>query len=112
MTTFEIKRYKKTLTIPWKEKVTNEEVLRRIDMDTPLLLLNIKKQKLRYFGYIIRHISLENHILEAKIEGKRRRGRLTRRWENDTANWMKIGDSVLCLKKVRGAKSKQKICYR
>ena len=44
---------------------------------------NIKARKLSYFGHLKRHDSLERHILEARLEGKRRKGRPTRRWTED-----------------------------
>ena len=47
------------------------------------LLNNIKARKLSYFGHLKRHFSLERHILEARFEGKRRKGRPTRRWTED-----------------------------
>ena len=68
------------------EKISNEIVLSRIGIEGPTLLQNIKKIKLGYFGHIKRHQSLEEHIMEAKIEG--RRGRPTRRWEQDIQEWL------------------------
>ena len=88
ITAFEMKSYRKILRISWKDKVTNEEVLDRVGLGSPNLLQNIKKLKLSYFGHIKRHDSLERHILEAKIEGKRGRGRPTRRWEQDVGAWL------------------------
>ena len=41
---------------------------------------NIKARKLSYFGHLKRHDSLERHILEARLKGKRRKSRPTRRW--------------------------------
>ena len=35
-----------------------------------------------------RHDSLERHILEARLEGKRRKGRPTRRWTEDIKKWL------------------------
>ena len=90
ITAFEMKCYRKILRIPWVEKVTNEEVLTRIGVRTPMLLQIVKKLKLKYFGHIKRHESLEKHILEAKSEGKRGRGRPTRRWEQDIEEWLGI----------------------
>ena len=65
------------------EKVTNKEVLSRLDMKTTMLLQKAKTLKLKYFGHIKRHETLERHILEARIDGRRGRGRPTRRWEQD-----------------------------
>ena len=70
------------------EKVTNKEVLSRLDMKTTMLLQKSKTLKLKYFGHIKRHETLERHILEARIDGRRGRGRLTRRWEQYINDWM------------------------
>ena len=80
--------YRKILRIQWTEKITNKEVLTKIGIGRPILFQNVKKLKLGYFGHIKRHETLEKHILEAKVEGKRGRGRPTRRWEQDIQEWL------------------------
>ena len=40
------------------EKVTNKEVLSRLNIKTTMLLQKAKTQKLKYFGHIIRHKTL------------------------------------------------------
>ena len=48
------------------EKLTNKEVLSRLDMKTTMLLQKAKTLvKLKYFGHIKRHETLETHILES-----------------------------------------------
>ena len=37
-----------------------------------------------------RHNSLERHILETRLEGKRRKGRPTRRWTEDIKKWLQM----------------------
>ena len=88
ITSFEMKCDRKILRISWMEKVTNKEVLSRLDMKTTMLLQKAKTLKLKYFGHIKRHETLERHILEARIDGRRGRGRPTRRWEQDINDWM------------------------
>ena len=83
-----MKCYTKILRISWMEKVTNKEVLSRLDMKTPMLLQKAKTLKLKYFGHIKRHETLKRHILEARIDGRRGRGRPTRKWEQDINDWM------------------------
>ena len=87
ITSFEMKCYRKILRISWMEKVTNKEVLSRLDMKTTMLLQKAKTLKLKYFGHIKRHETLERHILEARMDGRRGRGRPTRRWEQDINDW-------------------------
>ena len=52
-------------------------------MNSTSLLHEIRKLKVGYFGHIKRYESLEKHILEEKVAGKRGRGRPMRRWEQD-----------------------------
>ena len=100
------------------EKVTNKEVLSRWDMKTTMLLQKAKTLKLKYFGHIKRHETLERHILEARINGRRGRGRPTRRWEQDINDWMDMTttqagrlaeDRILFRQKVQEATSRQEI---
>ena len=44
------------------EKVTNKEVLSRLDMKTTMLLQKAKALKLKYFCHIKRHETLERHF--------------------------------------------------
>ena len=100
------------------EKVTNKEVLSRLDMKTTMLLQKAKTLKLKYFGHIKRHETLERHILEARIDGRRGRGRPTRRWEQDINDWMDMTttqagrlaeDRILFRQKVQEATPRQEI---
>ena len=112
-----MKCYRKILRIAWIEKVPNEEVLNRIGITTPRLLQTVKRLKMEYFGHIKRHDTLERHILEAKIEGRRGRGRPARRWEQDIEDWLGTttqagrlaDDRVLFRSKVREATSYKRI---
>ena len=118
ITSFEMKCYRKILRTSWMEKVTNKEVISRLDMKTTMLLKKAKTLKLKYFGLIKRHETLERHILEARIDGRRGRGRPTRRWEQDTNDWMDMTTTqagrlaeyrILFRQKVQEATSRQEI---
>ena len=118
ITSFEMKCYRKILRISWMEKVTNKEVLSRLDMKTTMLLQEAKTLNLKYFGHIKRHETLKRHILKARIDGRRGRGRPTRRWEQDINDWMDMTttqagrlaeDRILFRQKVQEATSRQEI---
>ena len=85
---FETKCYRMILRIPWIEKRKNTEILKELKVGQDWLLNNINARKLSYFGHLKRHDSLERHILEARLEGKRRKGRPTRRWTEDIKKWL------------------------
>ena len=56
----------------------------------------IKSQKLRYFGHISRQNSLQELLLEGKINGKRSRGRPRTSWYSNIKEWtgLKYPDAV------------------
>ena len=72
--------WRKLLKISWIDKITNANVLAQIQ---PVISLKgkVNKQKLSYFGHIMRsEDSLEKSILVGKCEGERKRGRQRMRW--------------------------------
>ena len=106
------------LRISRMEKVTNKELLSRLDMKTTMFLQKAKTLKLKYFGHIKRPETLERHILEARIDGRRGRGRPTRNWKQDINDWMDMTttqagrlaeDRILFRQKVQEATSRQEI---
>ena len=73
---------------------------------TTALLQSIMQLKLGYFGHIKRHESLEKHVMEAKVEGKRGRGRPARRWEQDVEDWLEMTTTKA------GRMAKERVLYR
>ena len=71
-----------------KKKPT--EILKELKVGQDWLLNNIKARKLSYFGHLKRHNSLEKQILEARLEGKKWKGRPTRRWTEDIKEWLQM----------------------
>ena len=68
-----------------KKKKKHTEILKELKVRQDWLLKNIKASKLSHFGHLKRHDSLEKHIM---LEGKRRKGRPTRRWTEDIKEWL------------------------
>ena len=60
--------------ISWVDKVTNMDVLKRVDERRMLLEEVIKRQK-QWIGHVLRGEGLLKNIIEGKMEGKRCRGR-------------------------------------
>ncbi|GFS24167.1 endonuclease-reverse transcriptase [Elysia marginata] len=67
--------YRRMQRISWKEKVTNKKVLESVGLQRPELLLTIQRRKMKYYGHLRRHDSIQKRILEGKIGGRRSRGR-------------------------------------
>ncbi|CAG9831529.1 unnamed protein product [Diabrotica balteata] len=69
---FEMWLYRRILKIPWTDRVTNEEVLKRMNQ-TREVLITIKSRKLQFFGHIMQNESryaLLQAILQGNIFGK------------------------------------------
>ena len=95
----EMRFYRRRLNISYKDHVTNEEVLNRIQNANGVhddLLTMEKKRKLRLYGHISRSSSMAKTILQWTVKGARRRGRQKKRWEDYIKEWtgMGFGDSL------------------
>ncbi|GFR60175.1 endonuclease-reverse transcriptase [Elysia marginata] len=77
--------YRRILRISWKEKTTNKEVLKTMNLNSTKLLRSIKKKKLSYFGHTKRHESLQKLALEGKVDSSRGRGRRRKSWTTNIA---------------------------
>ena len=55
-----------------------------------LVIKQHQSKETQFFGHLKRHDSLERHILEARLEGKGRKGRPTRRWTEDIKKWLQM----------------------
>ena len=78
MDTFELLCWKGLLRVPWRERRSNQLIIKEINSEQPRegLLL-----KLQYFGHLMWSTdSVEKTLMLGKIEGRRRRGRQRMRW--------------------------------
>jgi len=73
-------------TVRHTEHVTNEEVLGRVSQRRRLLG-QVKSRKLKYFGRVTRHNTLEKDILLGTMPGKRRQGGQKKQWLDDITQW-------------------------
>ena len=85
---FEHKCYRRILGVHWTEHRTNESIAAGLGVTSGAPLRFVKKQKLSYFGHVKRHDSLERVIMEGRAEGRRRRGRPRRKWDDDIGDWL------------------------
>jgi len=83
---FEIWCYRRALRIAFVDRVSNDEVLKQVSQSR-LLPGKIKSQKLRYFGHVARHPSLQNSITLGSMPGTRRQGGQRRQWVDDITDW-------------------------
>ena len=68
------------MRVPWTARRSNQSILKQISPECALEELMLKL-KLQYLGHLMRRTdSLEETLMLAKIEGRRRRGRQRMRW--------------------------------
>ena len=60
--------------ISWTEKITNEEVLRRVGEERTMLATIVRRKK-NWIGHVMRGDGLMKEVMEGKMEGKRGPGR-------------------------------------
>ena len=80
---FEMWIYRRVLKISWTEKITKEEVLRRMETCREIVR-QFKMRKLQYLGHLIRHNT--SQLIKGNIEGRRSRGGPRNTWITDQTN--------------------------
>ena len=71
---FEMWCWRRMEKIRWTDRITNEEVLRRVE-EKRNILETIRIRKANWMGHIMRRRGLLLDVIEGKVEGKRRLGR-------------------------------------
>ena len=85
----EMRCYRKTLHISYKDHVTNEEVCAKIQQAIGPhedLLTIVKRRKLQWYGHVSRSSGLAKTILQGTVKGGRRQDRQRKRWEDNIKN--------------------------
>ena len=86
----EMRCYRKILHILYIDHVTNEEVRAKIQQAIGPhedLLTMVKRCKLQWYGHVSRSSGLAKTMLRGRVKGGRRKGRLRKRWEDNTREW-------------------------
>ena len=83
------------MRVPWTARRSNQSILKEISPKYSLKGLMLK-QKLQYFGHLMRRAdSFEKTLMLGKTEGGRRRGRQRMRWLDGTTDLMDMSLSKL-----------------
>ena len=85
---FEMYCYRRMLRISWRDRVTNEEIRRRLNLRENIVQMIIKR-KLNFFGHIcrMRNDRKVKTVMLGEMEGTGRRGRPNREWLDDIRDW-------------------------
>src|ERR1700733_13050358 len=84
--------WRRMLRVSWTEKRTNVSILQEIGQLRGNLTLGQRaaRQKLMFFGHVMRSDGLEKEMMLACGEGERRRGRPRKRWMEEIHEKMKM----------------------
>ena len=83
------------MRVPWTARRSNQSILEEINSEYSLEGLMLK-QKLQYFGHLMRRAdSFEKTLMLGKIEGNRKRGRQKMRWLDGITDSMDMNLSTL-----------------
>lgn len=85
---FEMWIFRRILKISWTDRITNDEVVIRMQQQ-PELLASIKRRKTSYFGHIVRNPKYDilKLIIQGKIDGIRGVGRPQMSWIDNIMKW-------------------------
>jgi len=78
--------YRRALRMSYVQHVSYDEVLPRMSQSRKLLS-RFKSRKLKYFGHVARHPSVEKDIMLGPMPGTRRQGGQRRQWLDDLTDW-------------------------
>ena len=76
---FEMWCLRRISKISWKDKVSNEDVLIKLNTERQLLR-DIQRRKCRYYGHIKRKGNILTTAVEGRLQGKRPKGRTRNNW--------------------------------
>jgi len=71
---FELWSWRRMEKIKWSDRITNEEVLRRVG-ETQQIIELIRSRKRKWIGHVIRGEGILKEVIEGRMEGKRTTGR-------------------------------------
>ena len=87
----------------YSDHITNKEVKTRIENAIGPhedLLTSVKRRKLKWHGHVTRSSGLAKTMLQGTVQGRKRRGRQRKRWEDNIKEWTGLEHNELLQKAV------------
>ena len=81
-----MRRYRKILSISYKDHLANEDVCAKIQQAISPhedLQTIVKRHKLKWYGHVSHSSGLAKSILQGTVKGGRGQGRQKKRWEDN-----------------------------
>ena len=91
---FELWCWRRLLRVPWTAKRSNQSILKEISPGISLEGMMLK-QKLQYFGHLMRRVDSLKTLMLGGTGGRRRRGRKRMRWLDGITDSMDMNLSEL-----------------
>ncbi|RUS87138.1 hypothetical protein EGW08_005070 [Elysia chlorotica] len=83
---FEMYAFRRIGKISWRQKLTNYEVLQKLNIRREIGQC-IRDMKLQYYGHLMRHENVIRDLYNGEVEGSRGRGRPRTKWNDNIAEW-------------------------
>ena len=96
----EMRCFPKLLGISYRDHITNKEVKTRIGYAIGMYgdLTSEKRRKLKWYGHVTRSFGQVKTILQETAQGRRRRGRQRKRWEDNIKEWTGLEWNIILRK--------------
>ena len=91
---------RRMLKVKWTEKVTNDEVLRRMN-NKRRILETIARRQTSFFAHVMRKEKLEQLVVTGKIPGKKSKGKQRRTIMDQIKDWAGTTSTAELMEKIR-----------
>ena len=96
LASFEMNAYRRALRVSYTTHTSNAEILNRVRLWGPTLVIFYQRRKLSYFGHVMRHNGLDRTVVYGMVPGKRRHGGQRKMWSEDVKRWLNCDFASTC----------------